>query len=100
MPTHPLVKQAATALNTDQDVVVTLKVRTNRVPLGRYEFAIYQWRFLGIREHLVIKPIASSQELTPHLNYLLEKAVDGDTQGGEVSIDQEALEKIAPAPLG
>ena len=94
MPTHPLVKQAATALNAEQDVVTRLKVRTNKVPLGRYEFAIYQWRFLGIREHLVIKPIASSEVLTPHLNYLLERAVDSDTQESEIPIEQDALERM------
>ena len=94
MPTHPLVKQAAVALNTEQDVVTRLKVRTNKVPLGRYEFAIYQWRYLGIREHLVIKPVASSGELTSHLNDLLEKAVDSDTEGNDVPIAQEALEKM------
>ena len=52
MPTHLLVKQAANALNAEQEAVTALKVRTNKIPLGRYEFAIYQWRFLGIREHL------------------------------------------------
>ena len=94
MPTHPLVKQAATALNAEQDVVTRLRVRTNKVPLGRYEFAIYQWRFLGIREHLVIKPIASSEVLTPHLNYLLERAMDSDIQESEMPIEQDALERM------
>ena len=94
MPTHPLVKQAATALNAEQDVITRLSVRTNKVPLGRYEFAIYQWRFLGMREHLVIKPIASSEVLTPHLNDLLERAVDSDTQESETPIEQDALERM------
>ena len=94
MPTHPLVKQAATALNAEQDVLTRLKVRTNRVPRGRYEFAIYQWRFLGIREQLVIKPIASSEVLTPHLNHLLEGAVDSDTQESDTPIEQDTLEKM------
>ena len=93
MPTHPLVKQAAAVLNTEQEVVTTLKVRTNKVPPGRYEFAIYQWRFLGIREHLVLKSVASSEALTPHLNDLLERAEDGDTQEGQTSIQKDALEK-------
>ena len=92
MPTHPLVKQASAALNTDQEVVTTLKVRTNKVASGRYEFAIYQWRFLGIREHLVLKPIAVSDALTPHLNYLLEKAEDSDTQEGYTLTEKNALE--------
>ena len=93
MPTHPLVKQAAAALNAEQDAFTTLKVRTNKVPPGRYEFAIYQWRFLGIREHLLLKPIASSDVLMPHLNYLLEKAEDSDTQGNHALVEQDALEK-------
>ena len=93
MPTHPLVKQAAAVLNTDQEVVTALKVRTNKVPSGRYEFAIYQWRFLGIREHLSLKPIALSEVLTPHLNDLLERAEDGDTQENQTPIQKDALEK-------
>ncbi|MDE0689290.1 MAG: SNF2-related protein [Candidatus Poribacteria bacterium] len=93
MPTHPLVKQAANALNAEQKAVTTLKVRTNKVPSGRYEFAIYQWRFLGIREHLVLKPIALSEALTPHLNDLLESAEDGDTQESQAFIQKEALEE-------
>ena len=93
MPTHPLVKQAAAVLNTEQEVATTLKVRTNKVPPGRYEFAIYQWRFLGIREHLVLKPIALSDVLVPHLNDLLEKAEGDDPQESQVPIQKDALEK-------
>ena len=93
MPTHPLVKQAATVLNTEQEVVTLLKARTNKVPPGRYEFAIYQWRFLGIREHLILKPIALSEALMPNLNDLLERAEDDDPQKSQVPIQKEALEK-------
>ena len=93
MPTHPLVKQAAATLNAEQEVATTLKVRTNKIPLGRYEFAIYQWRFLGIREHLVLKPVALSEALVPHLNDLLGRAEDGDTQENQALIQKEALEQ-------
>ena len=94
MPTHPLVKQAAETLKTDQEVVTTLKVRTNKVPSGRYEFAIYQWRFLGIREHLVLKPIATQDVLAPHLNYLLERAEDTGTRENPILAEQDALENV------
>ena len=80
MPLHPLVKQAAKSLDTKERVIVSLKAQTNEVPAGRYEFAIYQWRFQGIREDLMLKPIASSEAVTPHLSHLLEKAVDADNQ--------------------
>ena len=92
MPTHPLVKQAAETLEINQEVVTTLKVRTNKVLSGRYEFAIYQWRFLGIREHLVLKPVATLDTLTPHLNYLLERAEDDDAQDIHALTEQNALE--------
>lgn len=79
MPTHSLVKQAAMSFDTRQRVITTLKVQDNEVPPGRYEFAIYQWRFHGIREDLVLRPISSSEVVTTHLARLLEKAVDATT---------------------
>jgi len=85
MPLHPLVKQAAAALllDMDQKAIAKLKVQTNEVPAGRYEFVIYQWQFHGIREDLALKPIASSNAVTPYLDRLLQKAVDvaRDEQG-------------------
>ena len=82
MPLHPLVKQAAKSFDTKERVTVSLKAQSNEVPAGRYEFAIYQWRFQGIREDLILKPIASLEAVTPHLSHLLEKAVDADNQNG------------------
>ena len=93
MPTHPLVKLAAATLNTAQEVVTALKVKTNKVPSGRYEFAIYQWQFLGIREHLMLKPVTSSKVLTPHLNALLEQAVDSDIQENQPLTKKDELER-------
>ena len=76
MPLHPLVKQAAISFDARKRVVATLKAQSSDVPAGNYEFAIYQWRFHGIKEDLVFRPIASSEEITAHLGRLLEKAVD------------------------
>ena len=81
MPLHPLVKQAAMSLEAKPPAATTLKVQTSEVSEGRYEFVIYQWRFHGIREDLVLKPIASAKELTPHLGRLLEKALDAPHDG-------------------
>lgn len=76
MPLHPLVKQAALSFDTKQRVITNLEVVSNEIPIGRYEFAIYQWRFHGIREDLVLKPIASNAMVTEHLGRLLESAAD------------------------
>ncbi len=76
MPLHPLVKQAARSWDTGQRVVANLTVVSNEIPAGCYEFAIYQWRFYGIKEDLELKPVASDTKLTEHLSRLLEQAVD------------------------
>lgn len=76
MPLHPLVRQAAISFDIKKQVVATLRAQSTDVPTGRYEFAIYQWRFHGIKEDLVLRPIASSEAVTAHLSRLLEKAVD------------------------
>ena len=73
---HPLVKQAANILNIKSDVVTKLKVQTQEVPAECYKFAIYQWHFHGIKENLEIKSITLDEKLTPHLDQLLEKAVN------------------------
>ena len=78
-PLHPLVKQAARSLETKQRVITTLKAQSHEAPTGRYEFAVYQWQFHGIREDLVLTPIASSEAVTPHLGRLLENAADAST---------------------
>lgn len=82
MPLHPLVKQAAFSLDMGKRAVTTLKVESNDVPTGGYEFAIYQWRFHGVREDLILQPVASSDVLMPYLGKLLEKAADVDIQNG------------------
>ena len=93
MPVHPLVKQASAALDKATEIVVSLKVRTNHVSTGRYQFAIYKWEYLGNKEDWVLKPITSSEVLTPHLSPLLEMAEDNDI-GRDVSLtDQKALEE-------
>ena len=84
MPLHPLVKQAAISFDRNERVVTRLKTQGDEVPAGCYEFAVYQWQSHGIREDLMLKPIASSDAVTPHLSRLLEKAV-----GDEDKIDDQ-----------
>ena len=90
---HPWVKQAAKMINIKSDVVTTLKVQTQDVPAGRYKFAIHQWRSHGIKEDLELKSITLDEKLTPHLDRLLEKAIDHDDQGISKSFAWEELDK-------
>jgi len=79
MPLHPLVKQASGSFEITKRVVTTLKVRDRSVPGGDHLFAIYQWQFHGIREDLVLCPVASSERVTAHLGKLLENAEENQT---------------------
>ena len=93
MPIHPLVKQASAALDKAREIVVTLKVKTNQVPAGRYQFAVYKWEYLGNKEDWVLMPITSSEMLTPYLHHLLEKSEDNDIGENMSLTDQKALEE-------
>ena len=94
MPIHPLVKQAARALDREQSVVTVLKAQTDDVPAGRCDFAIYQWQFHGIKEDMILKPIALEEALTPHLSRLLESAVDNDLREGNPPPMRDELETL------
>lgn len=76
MPLHPLVKQAALSFDPKQRIMTNLTVVADEISDGCYEFAIYQWRFFGIREDLVFKPVASNAMVSKHLESLLKRAVD------------------------
>ena len=89
MPLHPLVKQAALMFETKQKVVANLSAISNDIPPGKYLFAIYQWRFHGIKEDLLLKPIASNALLTEHLNSLLEQATES-REDITISLDDPA----------
>ncbi|MDE0042104.1 MAG: helicase, partial [Candidatus Poribacteria bacterium] len=94
MPIHPLVKQASLGLEKEDNVVTVLKVQTDEVPAGGYDFAIYRWQFYGIKEDMILKPIALSEALTPHLSQLLERAVDSDSLGNNQPPMRDELETL------
>jgi len=79
-PLHPLVKQASRAFDIKKRVVTTIKVKDGGIPGGKYLFAIYQWQFHGIREDLVLCPVATSDIVTSNLNRLLEKSEQDPTE--------------------
>ena len=73
-PVHPLTIQAARSLKKTGPTLTALKVKTDDLPAGKYLFAVYQWRFHGVRENLVLRPIAMDDRLTAKLPLLLEQA--------------------------
>ena len=76
MPQHPLVKQAIQSHDFGQEVITNLSVKSTHVKPGVYMFAVYQWRYHGVREDLVLKPIASDPVVSENLINLLQEAKD------------------------
>lgn len=92
MPLHPLIKQAANALEFNGQPTTYLKVESDLVPEGEYKFAIYLWHFSGLRDDLTLKPIASSDSLTEHLDDLLTESVDLEEVNEKDSRDWNELD--------
>lgn len=90
-PLHPLVKQAAAAFETTDEVVANLTVSDDLLPAGDYEFIIYQWRYRGVRENVVLQPVSTSEEISKNLVRLLERAVNR-TENGSVPEFQQMKE--------
>lgn len=90
---HPLVKHAAKELSSDQPLDVYLQVRSAQVPSGRYPFALYLWRFTGIRADAKIVPVTAYSGTSEEFLALLDHAEDlpaGEGAGG----DFDALEAL------
>ena len=71
---HPLVRQAAFSIEHQETVCAHLAVRTNVFPAGKYEFAIYQWQYCGVKGDRVFKIVTSDEQLSEHLVELLQIA--------------------------
>ncbi len=74
MPLHPLVKQASLSFGKEKRAFTSLKVASDKVPSGKYDFAIYQWQYHGIRDGLELRAVSSSEVITPHLTALFQVA--------------------------
>ena len=73
---HPLVRQAAQHLQRSDAVQVNLTVSSKSIPPGAYQFALYQWRKVGVRPDDTLVAVASDPTLEGAVISLLESATD------------------------
>jgi hypothetical protein len=93
-PTHPLARQAALALQPAAPMFCTLRAKSADLPTGRYPFAIYRWRKLGIREDFTFQPVCYHPDVTPRLLELLEAAESAESESKALTkTEEEALEQ-------
>jgi ATP-dependent helicase HepA len=89
MPLHPLVKQAAKAFDAKERILTHFRANDQEIQEGHYPFVVYQWRFHGMREDLVLYPITVSSEVSKRLEEILQKAEDD--KAGSSAIPDELI---------
>lgn len=75
-PVHPLIRQAANALDSVGNVQVHLCVTDAELPAGIHPFAVFQWELIGLRRDLDIRVIAKEEAIDARLLDLLQRAID------------------------
>jgi len=91
-PTHPLARQAAKSLDLLATAFCALSVKSHTVAPGRYPFAIYRWKFLGVTESFAFQPICESEEIAEVLFELLEAAVAAEDTSAITAAEEGRLE--------
>ena len=92
-PLHPMARQAASAMEpgVTKPICVVQAVDAD-IPAGQYPFVIYEWRYSGVREDLVLCSVAQSTEVTQRLSGLLEygrpDSLSGDQAPEQALFDQ------------
>ncbi len=90
-PTHPLVRQAAKRFGPTGTIGAAITVQTNEVAAGRYPFAIYRWRKLGLKEDFAFQPVCGDPQVASRLLDLFTIATtaagDGPTRDQEKQLE-------------
>ncbi len=93
-PTHPLARQAAKSLDSSATLSCSVSAKSSTVAAGRYPFAIYRWKILGVMESFAFQPVCESEEHAKALLGLLEYAVASDDASATTAAEEERLEAI------
>lgn len=93
-PTHPLARQAAKSLDPSATLSCSVSAKSSTVAPGRYPFAIYRWKILGVTESFAFQPVCESEEHAKALLGLLEDAVATQDTSAMIAAEEERLEAI------
>ena len=93
-PVHPLIRQAAKALDSIGNVEAHLTVSDPDLPEGIHPYAVFHWELIGLRRDLEIVVIAMDSQIDAKLLELLERAEDTSpsNERGVSDDDAKALE--------
>ena len=96
-PLHPLTRQAARAMEPGSaKPICVMQVADAEIPPGQYPFVIYEWRYSGVRDDLVLYPVAQSAEVSLRLANLLEYGRPSSLAEDQIP-DQAIFDKLDAA---
>lgn len=90
-PIHPLIRQASLYINKFEKARTTIKVRDKDIQAGEYPFAIYQWKFYGAKEDVVLKPLSDCSEIEDNIFELIK---DGENCKKQIKIEESSWDVI------
>jgi hypothetical protein len=93
-PTHPLARQAAKSLDSSATLSCSVSATSSTVTPGRYPFAIYRWKILGVKESFAFQPVCESEEHSRAILELLENAVTAEDATPMSAAEEDRLEAI------
>ena len=96
-PLHPLARQAARAMEPHAaKPVCVVRAADDAITPGEYPFVIYEWRYTGVRDDLVLYPIAETPEVSQRLADLLEYGRPGRVAEEQIP-DQAVFDRLDAA---
>ena len=93
-PTHPLARQAAKSLDSSATLSCSVSAESSTVASGRYPFAIYRWKILGVTESFAFQPVCESEEHSKALLELLEVAAATQGAAALTAAEEDRLEAM------
>lgn len=93
-PTHPLARQAAHAVDLSAPPSCNLRACAGDVPEGRYPYAIYRWRKLGLKDDFAFQPVCLDAGITLNCLRLLATAQAAEANQPLTANEETALEQI------
>ncbi|WP_029376113.1 DEAD/DEAH box helicase [Brucella anthropi] len=90
---HPLVRQAAHALEAVDAKSCAVTVKSEALTAGDHPFAIYRWTMHGVKPDRILVPVASDAAVETALLGILPQAQSIDADAISSPIDEDALDK-------
>ena len=96
-PLHPLARQAARAMEPHAaKPVCVVRAADDAIIPSEYPFVIYEWTYTGVRDDLVLYPIAESPDVSRRLADLLEYGRSSGVADEQMP-DQAAFDRLDAA---